>query len=71
MISSKVFDKVIPNEEQAFLMEELKQKVFSLICFIDLDLPDGEDKKHAIRLVRNAMMWANVCILKDDNGAPR
>lgn len=34
-------------------------------------IPDGADKDHALRLLREVSVWANIAITRNPDGSPR
>ena len=65
------FEYLKPTEAQQKVMCELRQKFSDFVADVADALPFGSDKDHVIRLLRDAAMWANVALTRDDYGGPR
>jgi hypothetical protein len=65
------FEYLQPSEKQIETMARVRKAFADLHPVLNLYLPDGEDKNHVFRLVRDAAMWANVSITREDDGTPR
>jgi hypothetical protein len=71
MPSYLTFDHLVPTKGQAELMERARDaaKAYALML-IEL-LPEGPDKTHTLRKLREVAMWANVAITRHPDGSPR
>lgn len=65
------FDYIRPTEAQFTKMVEVRREFKHLADYLDLELPEGDDKKHVIRVLREAAMWANVALTRLPDGTPR
>lgn len=65
------FEYLKPTDEQIAVMAGLREEFALFAAYLEKHLPDGADKTYILRKVREAAMWANVCITREANGAPR
>jgi hypothetical protein len=60
-----------PTERQMFVMDEVRTMFKNVTLSLEHSLPDGPDKTHVIRLIRDAAMWSHVAITRNQDGSPR
>jgi hypothetical protein len=60
-----------PSLEQQAAMQLCRDAFQDCARTLDQALPDGPDKTFVMRTLRTAAMWANVCITRHPDGAPR
>jgi hypothetical protein len=65
------FDYLKPTPEQLLAMERMRAASKTFCDALEDLLPDGPDKTFIIRAHRANAMWANVCITRQADGAPR
>jgi hypothetical protein len=65
------FDYLQPGQRQLDKMTELRQATGTYGRKLELELPEGADKDHVMRLLRTLAMWVNVAITRHDDGTPR
>jgi hypothetical protein len=65
------FNYLQPTPEQAEQMQQVRDAATTFADVIEMAIPDGPDKTHVLRTLRTAMMWANVAITRQPDGAPR
>lgn len=70
-LHAETFNYLKPTEQQMFQMQELREAFPRLADLIQRTLPDGADKTHVIRLLRDAAMWCNIAITREQDGSPR
>ena len=70
-LHGSTFEFLKPTDQQIADMGVLRAAGASYARMLDSVLPDGPDKDHCLRLVRDAAMWANVCMTRWANGEPR
>lgn len=60
-----------PTDEQAKVMEEVRELFTATAMKLDELLPDGPDKTYMMRQLRDCGMWALVGISRHPDGSPR
>jgi|688.fasta_scaffold395337_2 hypothetical protein len=65
------FQYLTPTTDQMEQMQLVRGDFEIFVKLLDYKLPEGQDKDHVIRLIRDAAMWSNVCITREADGAPR
>jgi hypothetical protein len=65
------YDYLKPTEEQLTKMERLRAAARTYGQILEVELPEGPDKTHAIRAHRTNAMWVNVCVTRLPDGTPR
>lgn len=68
---NSMFEYLKPTDEQLTRMNVMQDDFRDFAFLVDGMLPDGPDKDHVIRLIRDAAMWANVAITRHADGSPR
>lgn len=58
----QLFDYIKPDASQAARYDILKMGALALIKDILLNVPDCADRTHAIRQIRDGVLWANKAI---------
>jgi len=71
MLHESTFQYLKPTDSQIEHMAIVRDNFAKLISTLETDLFDGPDKTYVIRKVREAAMWANVCITREADGTPR
>jgi hypothetical protein len=66
-----IFEYLMPTDEQQIDMQVMRDAFGTLFDLLDETVPDGADKNHALRKLRECAMWVSVAITREDNGAPR
>lgn len=67
----EAFNYLKPSEKQLFMMQGLREEFARFAIILQNALPDGADKTHVIRLIRDAAMWAHVALTREQDGSPR
>lgn len=70
-LDQTTFEYLMPTDKQKEVMQQARSAFRTCAEVMDTLLPIGADKDYVIRLIRDAGMWANVAITRDDYGAPR
>lgn len=70
-LHDSTFEYLGPTAEQVEDMQVARQAFKRCAEAIDAILPEGPDKTHTLRIIRNAGMWANVAITRNPDGSPR
>jgi hypothetical protein len=65
------FNYLQPTEEQIRTMSILQEAAKTYAAMLDANLPDNPDKTYLMRKLREVAMWANVCVTRHSDGAPR
>lgn len=65
------FDYLKPTDGQVKTMQTVREGYAALCRLVDTNCPAGADKDHAIRILRESAMWANICITRESDGTPR
>ena len=60
-----------PTSAQLERMEDVRSKFETFAAKLDVALPEGPDKTYVLRHLRETAMWANICITRSSDGAPR
>ena len=71
MLHSSTFEYLKPTDNQLDTMAAVRVEFRKFANVLHVMLPDGADKDHVLRQLRDAAMWANVAITREDDGAPR
>ena len=71
MVHENTFKYIKPTDDQLESMDALRYAFASITKDVDRILPDGFDKDHVIRLIRDAAMWSNIAMTRYDDGSPR
>jgi len=66
-----VFDYLKPTDRQIEVMAQIRAASKLYAETLDRLLPEGTDKYHVLRTVRDANMWAMVSITRHADGTPR
>ena len=70
-LHDSTFQYLKPSERQMDTMSSLRDDFTRFTIMLQQALPDGPDKTHVIRLIRDAAMWSHVCITRHSDGSPR
>jgi hypothetical protein len=65
------FQYLMPTTDQLEQMQLVRGDFEIFVKLLDYKLPEGPDKEHVFRLIRDAAMWSNVCITRHADGSPR
>ncbi len=65
------YEYLQPTPEQIDTMKTVRDAAAKFSAVLDMHLPDGPDKTHTIRTLRQAAMWANIAITRNPDGSPR
>lgn len=65
------FEYLKPTDQQIATMSFCRNAVADCASILSSHIPDGPDKDHVLRLLRDAGMWANVAITRQADGTPR
>jgi len=65
------FDYLQPTPEQIEVMQEMRLHAKEYGDCIETNVPDGPDKDHILRKLREVAMWVNVAITRHEDGSPR
>lgn len=65
------FGYLNPTEAQKSDMAVVRSAAADYAEVLERMLPDGPDKTYVLRKLREVAMWANVCITRHSDGAPR
>jgi len=68
---ASTFGYITPTEAQKEDMLVIRNAAADYAEVLDRMLPDGPDKTYVLRTLRTVAMWANVCITRHSDGAPR
>jgi len=60
-----------PTDEQKARMDKVRDAFAECASHVLENLPPSPDRDHVIRTLRDAAMWANVCITRLPDGTPR
>ena len=70
-LHAETFNYLKPTERQTFQMQEVRDAYRAFADLLQRTLPDGADKTHVLRLIRDAGMWSNISITREQDGSPR
>ena len=70
-LHSSTFEYLKPTGDQLHTMMIVRMTTADYVRFLEDTLPDGPDKTYLIRKMREVAMWANICITRNADGAPR
>ena len=70
-LHSSTFSNIQPSQHQLATMDKVRAASKAYADTLDALLPDGADKAHILRRVREVSMWANVAITRHADGSPR
>lgn len=70
-LHTSMFDYLQPTSNQIAMMKEARLAFMHLASVLNTIVPDGPDKTHMVRTLRNASMWANIAITRHPDGSPR
>ena len=70
-LHAETFNYLKPTERQIFQMQEVRDAYRAFADLLQRTLPDGADKTHVLRLIRDAGMWSNISITREQDGSPR
>ena len=70
-MDNRTFEFLTPTPEQKAQMERCRAAAAAFAAVLEGSVPDGPDRDHMFRLLRESAMWANIAITRDPNGAPR
>lgn len=70
-LDPSTFEYLKPTEAQLSQMQRTRVAFASMAALLDITLPPGADKTYIFRQLRTLAMWANVCITRHADGAPR
>jgi hypothetical protein len=70
-LHSSTFEYQKPTEDQLDRMAEMRTHFAAFAQYLDDALPDGPDKDHVLRQLRDCAMWGNVTLLRTADGTPR
>jgi hypothetical protein len=71
-LAASTFELVTPKQnDQVPRMAMAREAFAELAAKLNGLLPEGPDKTHVLRVVRDAAMWANVAITRQPDGSPR
>lgn len=70
-MDDSTFEYLKPTDNQLRTMSIVRAQFYETAAFLGANLPEGPDKDHVMRLIRDAGMWANVCITRNPDGSPR
>lgn len=65
------FQYLKPTEGQVATMAKAREAFEAIGNELTALVPDGPDKTHAMRTLREAAMWVNVAITRQPDGSPR
>lgn len=65
------FEYLKPTDDQLESMAYVRAAFAQFISHIDVHIPDGPDKDHVLRMLRDCAMWSNICITREPDGTPR
>jgi hypothetical protein len=65
------FEYLKPTDAQMKTMSDCRMAFTQFASEIDKLLPEGPDKTHIMRRLRDCAMWANVTITRNPDGSPR
>ena len=65
------FEYLKPTPQQMTAMSAVRNAFGDLAHVIACWVPDGPDRDHLERRLREAGMWANVAITRHEDGSPR
>ena len=68
---ASTYDYLMPTDEQAALMAQLRQAAKVYGDTLEKLLPEGPDKTFVIRQHRSNAMWVNVAVTRLPDGTPR
>lgn len=71
MTHNSTFEFLSPSDTQRESMARCRAAAADYAKVLEKELPEGEDRDHAIRMLRTAAMWANIAITRFDDGSPR
>ena len=69
-LHDKTFQYLKPTDSQVNKMEQMREAVKLYSDMIQHYLPEGPDKTHAQRKLREVAMWVNVALTRDASGRP-
>lgn len=70
-MDDSTFGLVEPTKEQLRAMSIVRAQITETAALLMDKLPEGSDRDHVMRLLRDANMWAMVCITRNPDGSPR
>ena len=65
------FEYLKPTDAQLETMQKMRHAFAKLAHEVDDTVRPGADKDYALRLIRDAGMWVNVAITREEDGTPR
>lgn len=65
------FAYVTQSDDQKRDMETVREAFTALAATVLKTVPNGPDRTHLIRKLRECCMWANVAITRHPDGSPR
>jgi hypothetical protein len=71
MLHSSTFDYLNPTEDQKHTMFILRNAAKEYANLLEAHLPDNPDRTYLLRQLREVAMWANICVTRHSDGAPR
>jgi hypothetical protein len=66
-----MFEYLKPTDTQMDQMSRVRLLFAQFVTNLDQELPEGPDKTHVMRQLRDCAMWANVTITRTADGTPR
>jgi hypothetical protein len=70
MLHGSTFDYLKPSNEQIDIMDRLRKAARQYALILEHELPDGADKTHLLRKLREVAMWANIAATRNADGSP-
>lgn len=67
----ETFDYRAPTPEQVTRMEGLRRAAANYAFALQDNLPDNADRTYLLRKLREVAIWANICVTRHSDGAPR
>jgi hypothetical protein len=71
MMHSSTFDYLRPTDAQMDQMARVRILFATFATALNEELPEGPDKTHVLRQLRDCAMWSNVTITRTADGTPR
>lgn len=71
MLHPSTFEYLKPTDEQIKEMAKVRSATAAYADILEVVLPDGADKQHVLRKLRDVANWSNIAITRHDDGTPR
>lgn len=70
-MDSSPFEYITPTDDQMMAMHKVRTAFEECSGTVFANVPEGPDRNHLLRKLRECGMWANVAITRNPDGTPR